>query len=236
MKNKLLVITGGSKGIGRSIILKFAKMNFDIITCSRNLDDLSKLKEDVNKESKTVSVNFIQSDLSKEKECQNFIDYVKSFKRNLDLLVNNVGIFSPGKIYNEDEGVLERMINTNLYSNYHISRGLIPSMLSRKKGHIFNICSIASKIAYSNGGSYCVSKFALYGMSLCLREELKDKGIKVTSVLPGATLTSSWDGSEFDKNRFVQPNDIAESIFSIYNMSSGSTVEEIIIRPQLGDI
>ena len=236
MKNKLLVITGGSKGIGRSIILKFAKMNFDIITCSRNLDDLSKLKEDVNKESKTVSVNFIQSDLSKEKECQNFIDYVKSFKRNLDLLVNNVGIFSPGKIYNEDEGVLERMINTNLYSNYHISRGLIPSMLSRKKGHIFNICSIASKVAYSNGGSYCVSKFALYGMSLCLREELKDKGIKVTSVLPGATLTSSWDGSEFDKNRFVQPNDIAESIFSIYNMSSGSTVEEIIIRPQLGDI
>jgi len=236
MKNKLLVITGGSKGIGRSIILKFAKMNFDIITCSRNLDDLSKLKEEVNKESKTVSVNFIQSDLSKEKECQNFIDYVKSFKRNLDLLVNNVGIFSPGKIYNEDEGILKRMINTNLYSNYHISRGLIPSMLSRKKGHIFNICSIASKIAYSNGGSYCVSKFALYGMSLCLREELKDKGIKVTSVLPGATLTSSWDGSEFDKNRFVQPNDIAESIFSIYNMSSGSTVEEIIIRPQLGDI
>jgi len=236
MKNKLLVITGGSKGIGRSIILKFAKMNFDIITCSRNLDDLSKLKEDVNKESKSVSFNFIQSDLSKEKECQNFIDYVKSFKRNLDLLVNNVGIFSPGKIYNEDEGILKRMINTNLYSNYHISRGLIPSMLSRKKGHIFNICSIASKIAYSNGGSYCVSKFALYGMSLCLREELKDKGIKVTSVLPGATLTSSWDGSEFDKNRFVQPNDIAESIFSIYNMSSGSTVEEIIIRPQLGDI
>ena len=236
MKNKLLVITGGSKGIGRSIILKFAKMNFDIITCSRNLDDLSKLKEDVNKESKSVSVNFIQSDLSKEKECQNFIDYVKSFKRNLDLLVNNVGIFSPGKIYNEDEGILKRMINTNLYSNYHISRGLIPSMLSRKKGHIFNICSIASKIAYSNGGSYCVSKFGLYGMSLCLREELKDKGIKVTSVLPGATLTSSWDGSEFDKNRFVQPNDIAESIFSIYNMSSGSTVEEIIIRPQLGDI
>ena len=236
MKNKLLVITGGSKGIGRSIILKFAKMNFDIITCSRNLDDLSKLKEDVNKESKSVSVNFIQSDLSKENECQNFIDYVKSFKRNLDLLVNNVGIFSPGKIYNEDEGILKRMINTNLYSNYHISRGLIPSMLSRKKGHIFNICSIASKIAYSNGGSYCVSKFALYGMSLCLREELKDKGIKVTSVLPGATLTSSWDGSEFDKNRFVQPNDIAESIFSIYNMSSGSTVEEIIIRPQLGDI
>ena len=236
MKNKLLVITGGSKGIGRSIILKFAKMNFDIITCSRNLDDLSKLKEDVNKESKSVSVNFIQSDLSKEKECQNFIDYVKSFKRNLDLLVNNVGIFSPGKIYNEDEGILKRMINTNLYSNYHISRGLIPSMLSRKKGHIFNICSIASKVAYSNGGSYCVSKFALYGMSLCLREELKDKGIKVTSVLPGATLTSSWDGSEFDKNRFVQPNDIAESIFSIYNMSSGSTVEEIIIRPQLGDI
>ena len=95
MKNKLLVISGGSKGIGRSIVLKFAKMNFDIITCSRNLDDLNKLKIDVEKLSKTVSINFIKADLSKEKECQNFINYVKSFERNLDLLVNNVGIFSP---------------------------------------------------------------------------------------------------------------------------------------------
>ncbi len=236
MKNKLLVISGGSKGIGRSIILKFAKMNFDIITCSRNLDNLNKLKTDVKKLSKNVSINFIKADLSNQQDCKNFIEYVKSFERNLDLLVNNVGIFSPGKIYNEDEGILKKMINTNLYSNYHISRGLIPIMLSRKTGHIFNICSIASKIAYNNGGSYCVSKFALYGMSLCLREELKDKGIRVTSVLPGATLTSSWDGSDFDKNRFVQPNDIAESIFSIYNMTSGTNVEEIIIRPQLGDI
>ena len=139
MKNKLLVISGGSKGIGRSIVLKFAKMNFDIITCSRNLDDLNKLKIDVEKLSKTVSINFIKADLSKEKECQNFINYVKSFERNLDLLVNNVGIFSPGKIYNEDEGILKKMINTNLYSNYQISRGLIPIMLSRKKGHIFNV-------------------------------------------------------------------------------------------------
>ena len=96
------LLSGGSKGIGRSIVLKFAKMNFDIITCSRNLDDLNKLKIDVEKLSKTVSINFIKADLSKEKDCQNFINYVKSFERNLDLLVNNVGIFSPGKIYNED--------------------------------------------------------------------------------------------------------------------------------------
>ena len=146
-----------------------------------------------------------------------------------DILVNNVGTFVPGKIYNEEEGVLKKMINTNLYSNYFISRGIIPDMLSKKNGHIFNVCSIASKKAYSNGGAYCVSKFALYGMSLCLREELKDYGIKVTSVLPGATLTSSWDGTKVDKNRFVSPEDIAESIFSIYNMSKGANVEEIII-------
>ena len=73
-------------------------------------------------------------------------------------------------------------------------------------------------------------------MSLCLREELKDHGIKVTSVIPGATLTSSWDGTDFDEGRFVMPEDIAESIFSIFNMSKGTNVEEIIIRPHLGDI
>lgn len=236
MDNKLLVITGGSKGIGRSIILKFVKHDFDIITCSRSLDDLSKLKSDIEKISNIISVKYIEADLSLQTGCDKFVDFVNSFKRTPDILVNNVGIFAPGKIYNEEKGILEKMIRTNLYSNYFISRGIIPNMLSKKNGHIFNICSIASKKAYTNGGAYCVSKFAFYGMSLCLREELKDHGIKVTSVIPGATLTSSWDGTDFDEGRFVMPEDIAESIFSIFNMSKGTNVEETIIRPHLGDI
>ena len=98
------------------------------------------------------------------------------------------------------------------------------------------MCSIASKIAYENGGSYCISKFALYGMSQCLREELKIFSVKVTSVLPGATRTGSWDGTLLPDDRFIKPDDVSKSIYSAYNTSKGATIEEIIIRPQLGDI
>jgi len=235
MKNKLLVISGGSKGIGKSIITKFVVNGFDIITCSRNSVDLDSLQTDIREISKNSSINCIKADLSVKSECNKFIDYINSFEKIPDILVNNVGTFVPGKIYNEKEGILEKMISTNLYSNYSVSRGVIPKMINQKRGHIFNICSVASKKAYKNGGSYCVSKFAFYGMSMCLREELKEYGIKVTSILPGATLTSSWDGTDLPEHRFIKPEDIAESVFSVFSMSKGANVEEIVIRPQKGD-
>ena len=109
-------------------------------------------------------------------------------------------------------------------------------MKTKKHGHIFNLCSIASIKAYPNGGSYAISKFALLGFSKCLREELKPLGIRVTAVMPGATYTSSWDGVDLPEKRFIPVEDIAETIFSAYKLSGRSVVEEILIRPQLGDI
>ena len=151
-------------------------------------------------------------------------------------MVNNVGTFIPGKLIEEEDSALEQMININLYSNYWVTKGLVNLMTNKKEGHIFNMCSIASKVAYANGGSYCISKFAFYGMSQCLREELKDFNIKVTSVLPGAVRTGSWDGTLLPDDRFIKPDDVSSSIYSAYNTSKGATIEEIIIRPQLGDI
>jgi short-subunit dehydrogenase len=98
------------------------------------------------------------------------------------------------------------------------------------------MCSIASIKAYPNGGSYAISKFALLGFSKVLREELKEFNIRVTAVLPGATRTASWDGVDLPEDRFMRAEDVAETVFSAYSISERSVVEEIIIRPQLGDI
>jgi len=103
-------------------------------------------------------------------------------------------------------------METNLYSAYYLTRALIGNMIKRKYGHIFNICSIASLQAYPTGGSYTISKFALYGMTKALREEMKKHGIRVTAVLPGATLTSSWDGVDLPPGRLMKPEDIADAI------------------------
>ena len=232
--NKLIAVTGGTKGIGRAILDKFSAHGFDIITCARNEDELYKLKTHLEKSGVKAYVSV--ADLSDKNQVKAFTEFVNSIGRPLDVLVNNAGFFLPGLVTEEPEGALESMINTNLYSAYYTTRGLIGHMKANKSGHIFNICSIASIIAYPNGGSYSISKFALLGFSKVLREELKDYGIRVTAILPGATRTASWEGVELPEERFMKAEDVADAVYAAYALSGRSVVEEMVIRPQFGDI
>ncbi len=109
-------------------------------------------------------------------------------------------------------------------------------MKANGKGHIFNMCSIASLKAYPNGGSYSISKYALLGFSDNLREELMEDGIKVTAICPGATYTPSWEGSGVEPDRIMESADIAAMLWSAYNLSPQANVEMIILRPVKGDI
>lgn len=233
---KTIIVSGGTKGIGKAIIIKFASEKFNIITCSRNQDELNDLQRQLSLQFPTIQIFIFQADLAIQEEVFKFINFIKSLNLSIDILVNNAGRFIQGTLHEEALGNLENMINTNLYSAYHLSRGIIPQMILQKFGYIFNICSTASIIPYTNGGSYCISKFALYGMSKVLREEMKPFGVKVTSVLPGATKTASWDGVDLPEERFVKAVDIADTIWGIFNLSPNADVEEILIRPQLGDL
>jgi short-subunit dehydrogenase len=234
--SKLIIVTGGTKGIGRAVIEKFAAHGFDVATCSRSLSDLEKLKVSLEQNYPAIKTYFTRADLSEKKQVDSFCDYVKTLHRAPDVLVNNAGYFLPGEIATEPDGTLEKMINANLYSAYHTTRGVISMMIERRVGHIFNMCSIASFMAYPNGGSYAISKFALLGFSKCLRAEVKKSGLKVTAVMPGATLTDTWEGTSHPPERFMAAGDVADSVFAAYSLSGRSVVEEIIIRPQLGDL
>lgn len=233
--NQLVVISGGSKGIGRATIERFAAEGYDVATCARNADELAQMKGEVEARFGT-KVHVMAADLSNKGETMTFIDFVKGLKREVGVLINNTGRFVPAPIHTEEEGLLESMIATNLYSAYYLSRAFIPEMKARKSGHIFNVCSVASIKAYPTGGSYSISKFAIYGLSKGLREEMKPFGVRVTSILPGATQTSSWDGEEVQEGRLMKPEDIAELIWVSFSLSTRSVVEDIVVRPQLGDI
>jgi len=234
--NKLIVVTGGTKGIGKAIIEKFSQHDFDIVTCSRNRQELDLLKTTLYKLNPSINVFIRQADLSDKNQTKEFCEFVRMLQRPIDVLVNNAGYFLPGQILTEAEDTLEQMINANVYSAYHMTRGLAPEMITKRAGHIFNMCSIASIKAYPNGGSYAISKFALLGFSKCLREELKEFGIRVTAVIAGATKTASWEGTDLPDERFMKVEDIADAIYATYTLSDRSVIEEIIIRPQLGDI
>ncbi|HEY9007859.1 SDR family oxidoreductase [Ohtaekwangia sp.] len=233
--NKLIVVTGGTKGIGRAIVEKFAAQGFDIVTCARNEKDLDELKRRI-EAAYTVKVRTRCTDMADREEVKKFCSFVTGLQQPVDILVNNAGYFIPGDISTEPDGTLESMIHANLYSAYHTTRGLAGGMRDRKQGYIFNMCSIASIKAYPNGGSYAISKFALLGFSKCLREELKSFNIRVTAIMPGATLTASWEGVDLPEERFMKPEDVADAVWGAYSLSDRSVVEEIIIRPQLGDI
>ena len=109
-------------------------------------------------------------------------------------------------------------------------------MIPHREGHIYNMCSVASLQAYENGGSYCISKFALLGFSKVLREEMKTYNIRVTSLIPGAVLTDSWSGTTLPETRFMKPEDVADLVWSIHALSNQTVVEDIVLRPMEGDI
>ena len=233
---KTAVITGATKGIGRAIAETFAKAGYDIAVNARSKEDLEALKKTFAEAYPSVKVHIKPTDMSIKAQVMEFGEWIKTIFTSVDVLVNNAGIYIGGAVVEEEDGALEAMINTNLYSAYYLSRNLVKAMIEVKKGHIFNICSIASIIAYPNGGSYSISKFAMLGFSKVLREELKETGVKVTSILPGATWSNSWQGVDLPTSRLMQANDVAEAVISATRMSPAAVVEEIILRPQLGDL
>ena len=231
-----IIITGGTKGIGRAIANVFADQNFDIAVCSRTKADLEEMEKSLTASNSKINVLTQVCNMQNKSEVLAFADLIKEKWGDFDVLINNAGVFLPGAIAEEEDGNLEMMIETNLYSAYYFTRALLPTLVKKGKGHIFNMCSIASQIAYPNGGSYSISKFALLGFSKVLREELKEKGIKVTSILPGATWSNSWAGVDLPQERLMQANDIALSVWNAYSLSPSAVVEEIVLRPQLGDL
>ena len=230
-----VVITGASQGIGFAIAEIFANAGYTLSLCSKTKENIAAAGNSLAVKYPHATIHFTHADLSEKEQCTKFANWCLE-KGTPTILINNAGFFSPGNIQDEADNALEQQMAVNLYSAYHTTRALLPAMLKMGKGHIFNICSIASLNAYAQGGSYSISKFALLGFSKNLRLELKDKGIKVTAVCPGATYTNSWNGSGIDPMRIMESEDIAKMIFAAAHLSPQAVVEDIVMRPQKGDL
>ncbi len=230
-----IVITGASKGIGKAIAEIFAADGHNLFLCSRGEVALYKTVEELTTRFSTATIKAKPFDLSRKAQAKEFGVWCLGFGVP-DIVINNAGAFEPGSIYNERDGLLEDQLVINLFSAYHFTRTVLPAMMQAKQGHIFNICSIAALKAYNNGGAYSISKYALHGFSKNLREEMKPYNIKVTSVFPGAVLTDSWGNYDNSSKRIMEAEDIAKMVYAASQLSPQACVEDIIIRPQLGDL
>ena len=237
MSSKTIIITGASRGIGFAIAERYAREGWNIGICSRNVEKITEAKRQLIALNPNMNILAEVCDMGVKEEVVSFGDKCIQEFSSIDILVNNAGIYIPGVISESGfEDNLEDLMKVNLYSAYWLGKVIVPSMKMNRHGHIFNIVSIAGMQAYPNGGSYAVTKFALQGYTRTLREELKKENIRVTGIYPGATYTDSWSASDLPESRFIASSDIAEMVYSTSQLSKSAVVEDIVIRPQEGDI
>ena len=234
MKNAL--ITGGTKGMGRAIAIAFAKENVNIAVCARNAADLDVFKKDLNEINPDIKVVTVVADGSNREELLNFAQTAQQELGNINIIVNNLGMYAPTSILNDENNLFQKVVNTNLMPAYELYRFFGKSMVSVGEGHIFNICSIAALDPIPEAGIYSVTKAALLCLNDVMRLEMEQYGVKITAVIPGSTLTDSWKGIAVDKDKMVLPEDIASAIINIYKMSAGANVDQIIIKPVYGQV
>ena len=223
------IITGGTKGIGKAVAIKLAESGYNIAVCARNSEELQVFAKALDYTG--VKVLTYQADCSIREEVYAFCEAVAQQMTVVDVLVNNVGTFLPGFVLDEPDDQFESQLNLNVMATYYLSKFFGKMMRGQRSGNIFNICSIASKEIVPEAGSYSVTKVALLSLNNVFRGELSKYNVKVTAILPGSTLTSSWEGTDIPAERFVQPEDIADTIYNILKLSSGVNVDEVIIRP-----
>jgi short-subunit dehydrogenase len=230
------VVTGASKGIGRAVAEMLAANGAAVFLCARNEVQLYQTVEYLQRHYPGSNIMAKAADISVKENAVAFGNWVNQYAGKVDILVNNAGQFLPGSIHNEADNILEQLLAVNVQSAYHLTRVLLPPMMAARAGYIFNICSIAAIQAYSNGGSYSISKFALLGFSKNLREELKPYNIKVSALSPGAVLTDSWGNYDNSNHRIMEANDVAQLILAALKLSPAAVIEDVVLRPQLGDL
>jgi len=231
-----VIITGATKGMGREIATAFAKQGLNLALCARSYTDLLKLQEELQPLNPNIKIIVRQADASVKEDILAFAGYAEQELGFISVIVNNVGMYEPSSILDDEEDTFQKLINTNLMPAYELYRYFGKTMMAEGKGHIFTICSVAAIDPVVQAGTYTVTKFALRGLTDVMRLEMQPYNVKVTCILPGSTLTDSWSGTNISADKFVLPQDIASAIVGAYNMSAGANVDEIVIRPVSGQL
>lgn len=230
-KGKVAIVTGASNGMGKAIAQELASLGFNLSLSARDEKKLEAFREDMLLAFPNIRVLAFKADLSKKEEVLAFSEKTQEEFGQVHVLINNVGQYQESPLLSENDDFLQNLMEVNFFPAYYLCKFFGKRMADKKEGHIITIVSIAGKEPVLGAGAYSISKFALLGLSRNLRAELKPFGVKVSALLPGATLTGSWDGVKIDPGTLISAKDIAYAVSNCLRLSPGANMEEMEIRP-----
>jgi NADP-dependent 3-hydroxy acid dehydrogenase YdfG len=240
LRDKIVIVTGASSGIGYATALALSKAGAKVAAGARRIDKLESLKNEVQENDGEILIKNL--DVTKKEECDSFINLVTKTWNRIDILINNAGIMPLSFFKNLKISEWEEMIDVNLKGVLFCTAAVVPHMITKKTGHIVNISSVAGRIIFPAGSVYCATKHAITAFSEGLRQELSQRyNIKVTCIEPGVVSTelpnTITDKSlesfveSVKKMESLKAEDIANAI--IYSIESPHylNINEILLRP-----
>lgn len=229
LAEKVALITGGSRGIGRAIAIKLASIGSAVAICGRDEGKLALTEREIL--ALGARAMALHADVTKQNDVTKLVEKVESTLGPISVLVNNAGIGLFGLVHEKTEAEWDQLMDTNVKSLFLVSRAVIPGMIRRGGGDIITISSLAGKSVFAGGGVYCASKWAVQGLTGCMAEELREHGIRVSTVCPGSVATEFAGRGPKDPSKVLEPEDVAHAVAMIAMQGPQSFVSEVHVRP-----
>ena len=233
---RVVWITGASSGIGHALAEVFARHGDTVIASARNFAKLEELKAGLASASGVCLIR--RCDVADERQVQEVGESILKEFGSVDLLINNAGVTYFKDLTETTTKEFDEVISINLRGLFLTTKLVVPAMVERGAGVIINILSYAGKVTYTGSSAYAAAKAGAQAMMDVLRAETRGKGIKIVNVSPGAVLTPIWHPKVRDRygHLMMKPEEIAEVLFDLSMHPASIMIEDIIIRPQAGDL
>jgi 3-oxoacyl-[acyl-carrier protein] reductase len=231
IKGKVAVVTGAGRGIGRAVAIELGRMGAKVALAARSQSELEETAAAIG-----ASASVVPTDVRNRDDVHKLLDEAASALGPVDILVNAAGVGIFRQVTEFSDSDYDTILDTNLRSIFYSCRYVLPSMISRRTGHIINIASIAGKVGSATRAVYCTSKFGVVGFTESVAEEVRQHGIRVSLICPGSTDTGFSSDPHREgktKSRMLAPSDIAHAVRMLVTQEPNSFISEIVLRPTM---